>query len=47
MFSECLVLKNGNVNKLGEGKSNARVFALQYDEAPTVDTFTGTLSIAS
>ena len=45
LFSECPERKNGNKNN--SGKPGPRVFALQHDEAPTVDTFAGTLSIAS
>ena len=45
MFSECPERKVGNGRN--NAKSNTRVFALQYEEAQIVDTFTGTLSIAS
>ena len=36
-----------NGRKLDSGKPVARVYAIRYEEAPTVDTFAGTLSIAS
>ena len=35
---------NGNNNR---GKPNAWIFALQYEKAPTVDTFAGEFLIAS
>ena len=34
----------GNGNK---DKRNAQIFSLQYEEAPTVDTFAGKFSVAS
>ena len=48
LFSECPERKKtirGKDNN--QGKPGMRVFALQQEEAPTVETFAGTLSIAS
>ena len=42
MFSQCPERKKGNSRKPGP-----QVFALQHEEAPTVNNFAGTLSIAS
>ena len=46
LFSKCPKRKSRRINK-NSGKPSARVFALQHDEAPIVDTFAGMLSIAS
>ena len=43
LFSQCPKRKN----KSNSGKLGPQVFALQHEEASTVDTFIGTLSIAS
>ena len=45
LYSECPERKS--VGKPDSGKPAARVYAIQYEEAPIVDTFAGTLSIAS
>ena len=45
LYSECLERKSSG--KPDSGKPTARVYAIQYEEASTVDTFVGTLSIAS
>ena len=47
MYSECPERKNGSNNKFGKGKMNARVYAMQHEEAPIVDSLAGTLLIAS
>ena len=48
MFFECPEWKNeNNYIKNNKGKPSARVFALQHEEAPTVDTLAGILLIAS
>ena len=47
LYSECKERKDEPRNRFGKGKTNARVFALQHEETPTVDTFAGTLLIAS
>ena len=45
IFSVCPERKAGNGGN--SASSNPHVFALQYEEAPTVDTFAGTLFVAS
>ena len=47
MYSECPERKNGSNNKFRKGKMNARVYAMQHEEAPTVDILAGTLLITS
>ena len=39
--------KNGNGSSFGKGKATARVFALQHEESPTVDTLAGTLLVSA
>ena len=39
--------KEGRGSKNGNGKPGARVFALQYEEALTIDTFVDVFSITS
>ena len=45
LYSEYPERKNGG--KSNSGKPTVRVYAIQYEEAPTIDTVAGTLPIAS
>ena len=47
LYSECPERRNNHNGRNGNGKPGPRVFALRYEEAPTIDTFAGTFSIAS
>ena len=47
MFSECPERKNDSNNKVGKGNVVARVFAMQHEEAPTVDILARTFIVAS
>ena len=38
---------NGNGSSFGKGKATARVFALQQEESPTIDTLAGTLLVSA
>ena len=47
LYSKCPERKNNHNGRNGNGKPGPRVFALRYEEAPTIDTFASTFSIAS
>ena len=47
VFSECKEKKNGPPKTFGKGNSGARVYSLQHEEAPTVDTLAGMFVVAS